>query len=60
MTRPSLRENHQPTTPQIMLHPYVWAKYKSLVEYCHDHGIIVEAYSGLMCATSDLSRTPHC
>jgi len=59
MTRPSLHENHQLTAPQILLHPYVWAKYKALVEYCHDHAIIVEAYSGLTCAISDPSCADH-
>jgi len=47
------RENHELTTPQIMLHPYVWAKQKPLVEYCNEHGIVVEAYSALMCGPPD-------
>ncbi|KAH7097931.1 Aldo/keto reductase [Auriculariales sp. MPI-PUGE-AT-0066] len=37
-----------PAVNQIMLHPYVWAKQKALVEYCQAHGIVIEAYSALI------------
>ncbi|KAH7097932.1 Aldo/keto reductase [Auriculariales sp. MPI-PUGE-AT-0066] len=37
-----------PAVNQILLHPYVWAKQKALVEYCQAHGIVIEAYSALI------------
>lgn len=31
-----------------MLHPYVYAKQKPILEYAKKHGIVIEAYSTLM------------
>jgi len=36
-----------PEVNQIELHPYVWEEQKGIVEYCHEHGIIIQAYSPL-------------
>lgn len=41
-----------PAVNQILLHPYVWARQASLVQYHKDHGIVTEAYSSLFPITS--------
>ncbi|KAG6844762.1 hypothetical protein H0H87_003985 [Tephrocybe sp. NHM501043] len=38
----------KPAANQIMLHPYVFAKQKPIIEFGAKHGIITEAYSALM------------
>ncbi|KAF9465988.1 Aldo/keto reductase [Collybia nuda] len=42
----------KPAANQILLHPYVYARQKSTVEFAAKHGILVEAYSSLTPITS--------
>ena len=46
----------KPAANQILLHPYVWERQAPLVAFCQKHGIVVEAYSVLMCVNYLSSR----
>jgi len=38
---------HQPAVNQIEFHPFIYADQKDTLEFCHEQGIVVEAYSPL-------------
>ncbi|KAF9042997.1 Aldo/keto reductase [Panaeolus papilionaceus] len=42
----------KPAVNQIILHPYVWSQQESLVKFCKDNDIVIEAYSPLIPVTS--------
>ncbi|KAF7304457.1 Aldo-keto reductase [Mycena chlorophos] len=42
----------KPAANQILLHPYVYARQKPILEFAKEHGIVIEAYSALIPITS--------
>ncbi|KAF8066592.1 Aldo/keto reductase [Lyophyllum atratum] len=42
----------KPAANQILLHPYVYARQKPIIEYGAQHGIVAEAYSALIPITT--------
>ncbi|KAJ7049535.1 Aldo/keto reductase [Mycena amicta] len=44
----------KPAVNQILLHPYVYAQQKPIIEFSKKHGIVIEAYSPL----SPINRVP--
>jgi diketogulonate reductase-like aldo/keto reductase len=39
--------------PEILLHPYVYARQLPILEYAAKHKIVIEAYSALMYVVLD-------
>lgn len=37
-----------PAVNQILLHPYVYEQQRPIIEFCHEKGIVIEAYSPLV------------
>jgi diketogulonate reductase-like aldo/keto reductase len=37
----------KPTVNQVEFHPFIYSEQKDLVDFCHKHGIVFEAYSPL-------------
>ncbi|KAJ7063895.1 Aldo/keto reductase, partial [Mycena amicta] len=42
----------KPAANQILLHPYVYARQKPILEFAKKHGIVIEAYSALIPITT--------
>nr|GAT47485.1 aldo-keto reductase [Mycena chlorophos] len=42
----------KPAANQILLHPYVYARQKPILDFAKEHGIVIEAYSALIPITS--------
>jgi len=52
------RKRPLPTVNQIEMHPLVYEERKSLVEYCKQHGILVEAYGSVFSGHQDKLNDP--
>lgn len=39
------KSKFKPSVNQVEFHPFIYEQQKSLLEYCHEHEIVVEAYS---------------
>ena len=51
---------------QVRFHPYIYASYKDMLEYCSKHGIVIEAYGSLayvsylsLCPYKSFFQAPH-
>lgn len=49
------RSEFTPAVNQVEFHPYIYEQQQPILEYCHDHDILMEAYSPL----SRVSRSPR-
>lgn len=46
----------KPAVNQVEFHPFIYEQQKAVLEYCHQQGIVVEAYSPINRVTSDAGQ----
>lgn len=51
------RSDMLPAVNQVEFHPFIYEQQKNLLDYCHEQGIVVEAYSPINRVSSDSGQS---